>query len=452
MPTLAQRQGIFSTTIYDPATTRTDSSGNIIRDPFPNDTIPADRMDPAAVRLMNLYPQPTTSGTANNYSRVGNETDDLDQGDFRIDHQFRSQDKVFGRYSYAVGISSPVTPLPDGSGTLTSGVLGQTRTVANSFASNYVHIFGASTTNELRVGYTSRSLNLAATQLSSAPSDSLGIPGIPSNAAFGSAMPMFVIAGFQQLGPSSGAYSDTQTAVTEIVDTYAFQRGSHFLKVGMDFRRERMNIVQPPSPTGQFNFSSVETGIPSSSTSGNALASFMLGQVDNFKIDLQQDVLKPRATILEGFIQDDWKVSRRLTVNAGVRYTLNFPSTEANNNGAVFNLGTQKLEYLGQNGFPDTARELHKLNFGPRIGVAYRVTDKTVVRSGYGIVWIEQAGITTPFTVPYFPFLQNVSQRTLDNVNPAFILSSGPSVVAIPPIPDAGLGQGVFSVDRGLGS
>jgi len=452
VPTLNQRQGIFSTTIYDPATTRTDSSGSVIRDPFPSNGIPADRMDPAAVGLLNRYPLPTTSGTANNYSRVGNESDNLDQGDFRLDHMIRNEGRVFGRYSYAVGISSPMTPLPDGSGTLTSGVLGQTRTEANSFASSYVHMFDASMTNELRVGYTSRSLHLAAAQLSSPASASLGIPGIPSNAAFGDAMPSFVISGFQQLGPSLSAYSDTQTAVTEVADTFAFQRGAHFLKVGFDYRRERMDIVQPPSPTGSFTFSNVETGIPSSSTSGNALASFMLGQVDNFKIDLQQDVLKPRATILEGFIQDDWKVARRLTINAGLRYTLNFPSTEANNNGAVFDLATQKLEYLGQNGFPETARELHKLNFGPRIGLAYRVTDKTVVRSAYGIVWIEQAGITTPFTIPYFPFLQSVTQRTLDNVNPAFILSSGPSVAATGATPDAGLGQGVFSVDRGLGS
>ena len=121
-----------------------------------------------------------------------------------------------------------------------------------------------------------------------------------------------------------------------------------------------------------------------------------------------------------------------------------FPSTEASSNGAVFNLTTQKLEYLGQNGFPETARELHKLNFGPRIGLAYRITDKTVIRSAYGVVWIEQAGITTPFTIPYFPFLQSITQRTLDNVNPAFILSSGPSVAATGPTPDAGFGQEYF--------
>ena len=78
--------------------------------------------------------------------------------------------------------------------------------------------------------------------------------------------------------------------------------------------------------------------------------------------------------------------------------------------------------------------------------------DETVIRAGYGLVWIEQTGITTPFTVPQFPFLQTTSQRTLDNINPALVLSDGPSVAPIPLTPDAGLGQGVFTVNRDLGS
>jgi hypothetical protein len=93
-----------------------------------------------------------------------------------------------------------------------------------------------------------------------------------------------------------------------------------------------------------------------------------------------------------------------------------------------------------------------KLDFKPRLGIAYRVNDKTVARGGYGLIWIEMAGITTPFTIPQFPFIQAVSQRTLDNINPAFVLSVGPTVAPIPLTPDAGLGQGVFSVDAGLGS
>ena len=141
-------------------------------------------------------------------------------------------------------------------------------------------------------------------------------------------------------------------------------------------------------------------------------------------------------------------MSDRLTINAGLRYTLNFPSTEINGQTASFNLQTRQLEYPGT----EPLRPLKKDNFGPRIGAVYRLTDKTIVSSGYGKVWIEMAGITTPFTTPNFPFLQDVSQRTLDNITPAFLLKNGPTVTPVGTTPTAGLGQGVFTVDRNLGS
>ena len=126
--------------------------------------------------------------------------------------------------------------------------------------------------------------------------------------------------------------------------------------------------------------------------------------------------------IEEYFVQDDWKASRRLTLNIGARWTLHFPSVEKNNQGAVFNLATQQLDYLGQNGNSRSARELHFDNVAPRIGFSFLATPKTVVRSGYGIVFIDQSGITTPFTTPQFPFIQNVQQKTQDSVNAAFVL------------------------------
>src|SRR5262249_10481987 len=161
------------------------------------------------------------------------------------------------------------------------------------------------------------------------------------------------------------------------------------------------------------------------------------GQVQNFSIDLQQKTLRPRAHIQEYFFQDDWKATPKFTINAGLRYTLNFPSTDADNQGAVFNLQTQQLQFVDQNGFSDSARKLHKHDFGPRLGLAYRINDKTVLRTGYALVWIEQAGITTPFTLPQFPFLQTTGQRTLDNINPAFVLANGPSVAPVPLTPTA---------------
>ena len=121
----------------------------------------------------------------------------------------------------------------------------------------------------------------------------------------------------------------------------------------------------------------------------------------------------------------------RLTVNAGLRYTLNFPSTEENNQAAVFNLETQQLEYLGRDGQPRAARAAAQAQFRPAPRHR-RPGDRQDggARPATALVWIEMAGITTPFTTPVFPFLQTVSQRTLDNITPAFVLAAGRSVAA----------------------
>jgi hypothetical protein len=459
VPTLLQRQGVFTEkisgitpAIYSPSTTMPKQGGGFTRTQFTDNTIPLASMDPVALQILNRFPFPTANGTANNYTRSGNEPDNLDQFDVRIDQTFSSRDHLFGRYSYSIDKSSPATPLPEGSGNLTSGFIGKNSTLGQSFASGYMHSFSQRTANEFRAGYTRRAITQVGTQLDSPPSQALSLPGIPSNASFSNILPTFTINGVQQIGSPANASLNSRTDVTEIVDMVSFWRGRHTIKVGLDFRWERLDIIQPPQPAGVFNFSTLFTDLPGVSGTGNALASFLLGQVNTFSIDLQPKVIRPRAHIQEYFIQDDWKATRDLTVNAGLRYTLNFPSTEVENQGTVFNLATQQLDYLGQNGFRESGRELHKGNFGPRLGLAYRLTDKTVLRSGYGLVWIEMSGITTPFINPQFPYIQTAGNRTLDTINPAFLLSKGPSVPPASLTPHAALGQGAFTVDRGLGS
>lgn len=460
VPTMLQRQGIFTEAIsgvvpriYDPATSRTNPVGTgVTRDQFQNNTIPQNRLDPVAMALLNRFPLPTSSGTANNYTRIANEPDDQHQFDARVDHRFSSRNVVFGRYSYSIDDTSPATPLPDGSGAITTGVIGAATTLGQGFASSYVHVFSDRMSNELRAGYTRRSFDQSATTLPTPPSDSLKLPGIPTNAFFNSTLPTFTINGFQQIGSPANSAVVSRTDVTEFVDALSFQRGNHSLKVGLDYRFKRLDITSPPQPTGLFNFSTLFTDLPGVTGTGNALASFLLGQVNTFSIDLQQKKFQNRARNEEYFVQDDWKALRWMTVNAGVRWTLNHPSREAENQGAVFNLQTQKLEYFGKNGFPETARKLHWKNFGPRLGLAFRLTDKTVLRTGFGLTWIEQAGITTPFTTPQFPFIQTVPLRTLNNLDPAFLLKNGPTIPPPNLGPDAGLGQGVFTVDRDLGS
>jgi hypothetical protein len=334
----------------------------------------------------------------------------------------------------------------------TGGVAGLSSVLGQQAVFNETHTFSARLLNDLRLGYTRRGNTIAGTDLSNTASAALGIPGIPTNAAFSNALPLFTFTGFQQLGPSASTFSQYQTAVWQLVDSLVLTRGPHTFKAGGDLRWYQLNAVAPPNPTGSFAFATTGTNQQGVTNSGNAIASFLLGQVDTFQIDLQESRIRPRDHIEEYFAQDDWKLTNRLTANIGARWTLHFPSVEKNNQGAVFNLQTQQLDYLGVDGNSRSARQLHYTNVAPRIGLAYLVSPKTVVRSGFGIVFIDQSGITTPFTTPQFPFIQNVQQKTQDSVNPAFTLSNGPSVAAIPLTANAGLGQSVYTAIRTAGS
>ncbi|MFN0101675.1 MAG: carboxypeptidase regulatory-like domain-containing protein [Bryobacteraceae bacterium] len=461
VPTSAQRRGVFANALFDPATTRRVESG-YLRDAFPGNSIPLNRLDRAAQAVVDRYPAPnvfTATGAetvVNNYRRLGNDDTVADQFDGRLDRYFGAGHRVFGRYSFLRDDSRPTTPFPDGSGNLTTGVIGNTLTRADGIAGEHSWNLTPVSVNQFRFGYTRRKFDRDSLRTGQPAGQLSLIPNIPVS-AFSDVLPTYDIVGLQQLGPPASGNASFTTSVTQIVNNYSWVRGGHSLKAGADIRLENLDVLQPPSPTGNFQFTNIFTGglAPSGTVkanTGNSFASFLLGQVGRFSIDAQPEAIKPRAKIAEFFLQDDWRASRRLTLNLGVRYTLNFPSTVVDNRGAVFNLATQKLDYLGVNGIPPGARDLEKANFAPRVGLVYKLADSFVLRSGYGMTWIEQAGITTPFTTPLFPFIQTLGQQTLDNINPAFVLSRGPTVRVQAPNADSGLGQGVFGVQRTNGS
>ncbi len=449
VPTSAQRAGIFTEAIFDPRTTRQTATG-YVRDPFPGRVIPETAIDPSAREVVRRYPTPNVSGSANNYRRTGSDTTAQDQFDVRVDRYFGAKHKIFGRYSYLRDDSVPMTPLPDGSGAFTATFIGRTLTRADSVVGEHTWSLSPASVNQLRFGFTRRGFDRSALATGLPATEAAHIPNIPLT-SFGDVLPTFDIVGYQQLGPPANANARFTTSVTQFLDNFSSIHGSHSIKAGTDIRLQRLDVLQPPGPTGNFQFTNIFTaglsaaGTPVAGT-GDAFASFLTGQVTRFSIDAQSEVLRPRATVAEFFVQDDWRATRRLTLNLGVRYTLNFPSTVVGNRAAVFDLRTQRL------GFPRTARDLEKKNFAPRVGLAWRVGTSLVVRSAYSLTWIEQAGITTPFTMPLFPFVQTLSQQTLDNITPAFVLSHGPSVAPQAPGPDAGLGQGVFGVQRDNGS
>ena len=431
VPTALQDQGIFTQQVFDPASSP--------RTPFAGNMIPMTRWDSIGMQVLAHYPAPNFPGSSN-FVRTAVEPDNQNQGDVRIDRYFGEKHRVFARYSQFRDDDAPVSPLPDGSGSLTSGVIGHAITRSDSIATDYTWTPSATMLNQLRFGYSWRDLDQSSLQ-----NGGITVPGLPAN-SFASVLPIFTLTGgIQQIGPTTAANSNFTTSTTEFLDTFTILKGRHTIKFGTDLRREALEVLNPPNPTGSFAFTTTGTDSPTA-TGGNAVASLLLGQVNAFTIDIQKQVIQPRAHIAEFFIGDDWKVTRRLSFSYGTRYTLNFPSTEVNNQGAVFNLNTQVLD------FPHTARKLALGDFGPRVGLAYRVADNWVVRSGYGLMFFEQSGITTPFTIPQFPYVQTVGQQSQDNINSAFTLASGPTVQVTPPNPNSGLGQGVFGVDSNNGS
>lgn len=462
VPTVAQRGGNFgTTTIYNPATTNY-TGGRYIRMPFPGNQINTP-FDAAAMRLLQRVPLPTATGTANNFSRTANDSDHQNQFDVRLDAAYGTRDHAFLRYTYYNEVELPVTPFPEGSGVLpatavlgTGNVQGHTNVLGQQTVFNETHIFSPRLSNDARVGYTRRANYQDGVTAGTTASAGLGIPGIPTNAAFSNALPLFTFTGLQQLGSSASTFSQYQTGVYQFVDTVSLIHGAHAFKFGADVRWYQLNAISPPNPTGSFAFTTTgtdtQTAASATSTGGNAFASFLLGQVDTFSIDLQTSVLRPRDHLQEYFVQDDWRITPRLTANLGVRWTFNNPSTEKNNQGAIFNLNTQQLDYVGVNGNPRSARTTHYGNLGPRVGLAYAVNDRTVIRTGFGMVFFDQSGITTPFTVPQFPFIQNVRQSTQDSLNAAFTLANGPTVQPIALNANAGLGQSVYTVNRNAGS
>jgi hypothetical protein len=472
VPTLAERgsatPGVYSfagvSKIYNPYAATT-TAGKTIRTEFAGDAIDCNlvKCDPAALALLARFPLPLNSAAANNYSRTANDADHQNQFDFRLDGAVGTHDRAFARYSYYSEVEQPITYLPEGSGPAVTGIIGTgavsslTNILGQQGVFGETHTFTPHLLNDLHLGYTRRGNASAGPSLGNTASATLGIPGIPTNAAFNNALPLFTFASqFQQLGPAASTFANFTTIVTQLTDAVLYTHGRNQFKMGADIRFYQLNSVAPPNPTGSFAFTTTGTDTQSATATttsgGNPLASFLLGQVDTFSIDLQTSKLRPRDHIQEYFFQDDLRATPRLTLNLGARWTLHSPSTEANNRGAIFNLTTQQLDYVGVNGNSRSARTLHYGNVAPRVGFTYLVTPKTVVRSGFGIVFIDQSGITTPFTVPQFPFIQNVQQATSDSITSPFVLSSGPTVAPIALNANAGLGQSVYTANRNAGS
>jgi hypothetical protein len=396
VPTLANRNGDFSdlrnsagqpVLIYDPATTV-----GTTRSTFANNQIPEDRIDPVALAALNYYPLPNRQGTATNASNyVGSTSATLYRNIFvtRVDHQFDSNNLLTGRYylndsntynsgTYGIPESDPLADITD--------------VRVQSFLASYTHIFRPGLLNEFHYTYLRRKFvdnrpgykeNLAA---------AIGLTGV-SDAAF----PAFTIPGYGTLGNPTAVFRfQTPIVDQQIQDSVAWTKGRHATKFGAEFRAGANDEIRDRGSAGNFTISPLITGLPGVSGTGNALASFLLGEVNAASI-LVSDKIRSRASYLAFFAQDDWRITNDLTLNFGLRWEAEFPRRTVDNTMNSFDplainpvSGTPGVvTFAGMNGTPERAFATDKNNFGPRFGFAYRVPGlkDTVVRGGAGIFY-----------------------------------------------------------------
>ncbi len=403
---------------------------------------PGGLVDPLAARLAVFYPSPNTTLAGANFlvNPVRQET--RNNFDIRVDHKFTQADDFFTRFSYEnqpSRIPSPFQNVLDGGGFFDGIEDNSYRSVAIS----EVHVFNPNFINEFRLGY--NRINSHRFQLNfdknvaGDPSFGINYPGIPFGPLNGGLPELDFGDGSATIGSSTFLPSKEIQNSFVLTDNITWIHGRHSLKFGTELRHEQFTIFQPAASRGNLGFGSEFTDNPASpSTGGSAFASFLLGVPDFGTITSLHNV-DYRRQIYSGYLQDDFRVTRRFTLNLGLRYEYFTPIKEANDEAATFDFASQSLIVpKGQNmqltptlaasipiqstGSPGLGKP-DRNNFAPRIGLAYQLTDKLVLRSGYGIFYGGQengpfSNPSTGFNPPFFSIESFNTQCGASSANP----------------------------------
>ena len=485
IPTLAMKQGNFSSLlgvggtskdangnpvsfvrgmIYDPLSTVGTGAVPISRTPFPGNIIPSSRFDPAFYKILQLFPNPNlpyvTGATPSNdfsYSTPG--SSGTHQGDMRVDYQLSPTSTLFGSVSWSDGSTTRTPPLP--------GALDESAfTGANEYDLNrnaqisYTRVWSPALVTESRAAFTRLVVVRHIYDPGTDQYKAFGIGGYdPTNAyALNGGLPQFTLSGgYNSFGGGTYTPSPEYNNVWDFVQNVAISKGSHAFKTGFEFRSIKFPFFQLPEPHGLITLSNVETAFPSlaasslgpniGSLTGDPIASGLLGQPDTAAMSTA-NFMSPNRVAYAGYVQDDWKVTPKLTLNLGVRYDLWSPIGEQWGRQATFNLQTNTLtipqgpncnEPLPPNfavQFPTVTVNRcqaskymipwDKFDFGPRIGIAYRFASKMVLRLGYGIFYggeENQGG--SPNRAEGVPFNETVTLQRAQGIS-SFIGPSDP--------------------------
>lgn len=455
-------------TIYDPASTRT-VNGVIVRDAFAGNTIPTSRFSSVSKAVIGALPAPINNSLFNNYINVGRGYVNENQINVKIDHAFSDRHRLNG--FFYKDVLEQLDPL-GGGGERTAFPGGPTPSAYNRNRNHWVRLaddFVLSPTmlNHIGIGWTRFLTTIDSASINQDWPTKLGLTGV--NTAANNSFPCisFPGSGYSSLGhPNCNSRTLQTNNALQFDESLSVVRGAHSLKFGYEYRFMETNGIDSYRAAGLFAFNALETGVPNQPRTGNAMASFLLGVVDNGTEKVFAYYPRNRYQYMAGYAQDDWKITRKLTLNYGLRYDLFFPRYEKLDNLSTFDpaianpgaggrLGA--LVFLGngsgRNGRRSFSDTYYK-TFAPRLGLAYQVTPKTVLRAGYGIYYAagnNVAGLRDSLSQTYGYSASPVFATLDQGATPAFNWDAGfPQNYPKPPFidPTAANGQDVRYIGR----
>jgi hypothetical protein len=430
IPTADFRAGNLSqspTIIYDPATGNPDGTG---RAPFAGNIIPAARISPIASKLNSLLPAPTSANaTGVNFEGGTVRAKDTHGFDAKVDQNLNDNNRISVRYSKqrATITDPPQYGAPGGPANGGFGGTGVTNT--HSAGLNATRVFSPTLITELRVGLMRYRNDAYATDYGTNASDAVGIRGV-NISDLTSGLTNIDIQGYSNpvVGYSLSLPWIRFETNWNFVNNWTKTSGKHTFKFGADFRFNRDGLLQTQvySLRGQYRFRSGQTGRNGDSNQGfaNAYAAFLLDQPNDFGRDLLSAFPEYVQFPFFSYVQDKWQVSKKLTIDLGVRHELYPPATPRLKGGfSNYDIDTNSLIVAGVGNNPSNmGRKNYKTNFAPRFGISYRMDDRTVIRSGYGISYIPYANNAYAYN---FPVRQNNAFNSANSFVPAGQMADG---------------------------
>jgi hypothetical protein len=436
------RQGMFATPIWNPFNPNdqgtdfripatpacNDGSGNCWR-------IPANLIDPVGQKVIDVSPNPNTLSPTqdNNFVAVPIDRNRTNQFDIRVDHNLSTKLNIFGRYSYAKTNFFRPAPRPGLSEGSTNDTFGTADLKSQAVASGLIWTLGPALVSETRFGFAMGDyFQLPPNFGSGCPGDLIGLKNAPTDTAICGGLPVFNFPGgtLRRIGRTTSVPQFQTPRSYNLRESFGWNQGAHALKFGGELLFVETGIRDVSSLLGNFDFSGRFTGV--NNRWENALADLLLGFPSRYQQDSNTtfDIYQHMYFV---FVQDDWKLTRKLTLNLGVRYEFATPTRERDFHWANFDAAKGQFITAKSGSLRDEALvEPDRNNFAPRIGFAYSATPKTVVRGGYGI---------------FYNHTNRMGREGLLGFNPPFIILGDSQISGSGPLKAA---DGIFRLQDGV--